>query len=133
MRLDLQSLTVLVDRIADISEPLARTLCWSSVAPDHHPGRRERRVDPRPGRTRLHRGYAGHQNRTWQGFVYLATVIDCCTKECIGYAIADHMGAELVIDALRMAASVSARTKPSSRKAGQTSGPHTSHTERYHR
>ena len=40
---------------------------------------------------------------TWQGFCYLATVIDCCTKECIGYAIADHMRAELVIDALRMA------------------------------
>jgi putative transposase len=41
---------------------------------------------------------------TWEGFSYLATVIDCCTKECIGYAIADHMRAELVIDALRMAA-----------------------------
>jgi putative transposase len=41
---------------------------------------------------------------TWQGFCYLATVIDCCTKECIGYAIADHMRAELVIDGLRMAA-----------------------------
>ncbi|MCA1835829.1 MAG: IS3 family transposase [Actinobacteria bacterium] len=41
---------------------------------------------------------------TWQGFAYLATVLDCCTKECIGYAIADHMRAEHVIDALRMAA-----------------------------
>jgi transposase InsO family protein len=41
---------------------------------------------------------------TWQGFAYVATVIDCCTKECIGYALADHMSAELVIDALRMAA-----------------------------
>jgi transposase InsO family protein len=41
---------------------------------------------------------------TWQGFAYLATVIDCCTKECVGYAIADHMRAELVIEALRMAA-----------------------------
>jgi putative transposase len=41
---------------------------------------------------------------TWQGFAYLATVIDCCTKECIGYAIADHMRTELVTDALRMAA-----------------------------
>jgi transposase InsO family protein len=41
---------------------------------------------------------------TWEGFAYLATVIDCCTKECIGYAIAEHMRAELVTDALRMAA-----------------------------
>lgn len=41
---------------------------------------------------------------TGQGFAYLATVIDCCTKECIGYATAEHMRAELVIDALRMAA-----------------------------
>lgn len=41
---------------------------------------------------------------TWQGFSYLATVIDCHTKACIGYAIADHMRTELVIDALRMAA-----------------------------
>lgn len=40
---------------------------------------------------------------TWEGFAYLATVIDCCTKECIGYAIAEHMRTELVIDALRMA------------------------------
>jgi transposase InsO family protein len=41
---------------------------------------------------------------TWQGFAYLATVLDCCTKECVGHAIVDHMRAELVIDALRMAA-----------------------------
>lgn len=38
------------------------------------------------------------------GWVYLATVIDCCTKACIGYAIADHMRTSLVIDALKMAA-----------------------------
>jgi putative transposase len=41
---------------------------------------------------------------TWQGWLYLATVIDCCTKECIGYALADHLRAELVIDAIQMAA-----------------------------
>ena len=41
---------------------------------------------------------------TWQGWLYLATVIDCHTKACIGYAMADHMRAELVIDALQMAA-----------------------------
>jgi putative transposase len=42
--------------------------------------------------------------RTWEGFLYLATVIDCHTKECIGYAMADHMRTELAIDALDMAA-----------------------------
>lgn len=41
---------------------------------------------------------------TWQGWVYLATVIDCYTKACIGYAMADHLRAELAIDALAMAA-----------------------------
>jgi putative transposase len=41
---------------------------------------------------------------TWEGWLYLATVIDCHTKACIGYAMADHLRAELVTDALRMAA-----------------------------
>ncbi|HEX5908314.1 MAG TPA: IS3 family transposase [Propionibacteriaceae bacterium] len=40
---------------------------------------------------------------TWAGWLYLATVVDCCTKACIGYAMADHMRAELVTDALEMA------------------------------
>ena len=34
----------------------------------------------------------------------MATVIDCHTKACIGYAMAEHMRADLVIDALQMAA-----------------------------
>lgn len=41
---------------------------------------------------------------TWQGWVYLATVIDCFNREVIGYALADHMRAGLVCDALDMAA-----------------------------
>jgi putative transposase len=41
---------------------------------------------------------------TWEGWVYLATVIDCYTKACVGYAMADHLRTELVIDALTMAA-----------------------------
>lgn len=40
---------------------------------------------------------------TWQGWLYLATVIDCFNKEVIGYAMADHMRTELVTDALEMA------------------------------
>ena len=34
----------------------------------------------------------------------MATVIDCHTKACVGYALADHLRADLVIDALQMAA-----------------------------
>ena len=41
---------------------------------------------------------------TWEGFLYLATVIDCHTKACIGYAMADHLRTSLVTDALDMAA-----------------------------
>ncbi|WP_390883424.1 DDE-type integrase/transposase/recombinase [Actinomyces oris] len=26
---------------------------------------------------------------TWAGFVYLATVLDCCTKKVVGYAMAE--------------------------------------------
>ena len=33
--------------------------------------------------------------RTWEGFVYLATVLDCHTKKTIGYAVADHMRTSL--------------------------------------
>jgi putative transposase len=40
---------------------------------------------------------------TWRGWAYLATVIDCHTKACIGWAIADHMRTDLVCDALDMA------------------------------
>jgi putative transposase len=41
---------------------------------------------------------------TGEGWLYLATVIDCHTKSCVGYSMADHLRAELVIDALHMAA-----------------------------
>ena len=41
--------------------------------------------------------------RTWTGFVYLATVLDCCTKKVVGYAMADHMHTPLVCQAIDMA------------------------------
>jgi putative transposase len=42
--------------------------------------------------------------RTWAGWLYLATVIDCFNKEVLGYAMAEHLRTELVTDALDMAA-----------------------------
>jgi transposase InsO family protein len=41
---------------------------------------------------------------TWQGWLYLATVIDCFNKEVIGWSMAEHMRTELVTDALDVAA-----------------------------
>jgi putative transposase len=41
---------------------------------------------------------------TWEGWLYLATVLDCATKKVVGYAMADHMRTSLVSDALKMAA-----------------------------
>ncbi len=37
-------------------------------------------------------------------FLYLATVLDCFSRKVVGWSIADHMRADLVADALRMAA-----------------------------
>ena len=41
--------------------------------------------------------------RTWQGWLYLATLIDCFNREVIGWSMADHLRTELVTDALEMA------------------------------
>ena len=42
--------------------------------------------------------------RTWEGLVYLATVLDCCTKKVVGYAMADNMRTDLICEAIDMAA-----------------------------
>jgi putative transposase len=41
---------------------------------------------------------------TWDGFLYLATVIDCHSKMVIGWSMAGHMRTTLIADALDMAA-----------------------------
>jgi transposase InsO family protein len=40
---------------------------------------------------------------TWEGWSYLATVIDLASRRVVGWALADHMRTELVEDALKMA------------------------------
>ena len=46
---------------------------------------------------------------TWEGWLFLAAVIDACTKRCCGWSMRDDLKAELVVDALGMAAT---RMKP---------------------
>jgi putative transposase len=41
--------------------------------------------------------------RTWEGWLYLASVMDCYSRRIVGWAMADHLHAELVVDALEMA------------------------------
>jgi putative transposase len=41
---------------------------------------------------------------TWQGWAFLATVIDCATRKVIGWAVDDNYRTRLITDAIRMAA-----------------------------
>ncbi|MGY1673858.1 IS3 family transposase, partial [Geodermatophilus sp. SYSU D00710] len=41
--------------------------------------------------------------RSWEGFLYLAVVVDACTRRVVGWAMADHLRTELVLDAVGMA------------------------------
>ncbi|MGK2854914.1 MAG: DDE-type integrase/transposase/recombinase [Microbacteriaceae bacterium] len=41
--------------------------------------------------------------RTWEGWLYLATVIDAHSRRVVGWAIDEHMRTDLVEDALQMA------------------------------
>jgi putative transposase len=49
---------------------------------------------------------------TWQGTLYLASVIDCYSRRVVGWSMRDQMPAELVVDALEMALE---RRRPSGR------------------
>jgi putative transposase len=74
--------------------------------------------------------------RTWQGFVYTATVLDANTKECVGYACAENMRTELVIEALDMAIR-NQRVQPgaifhSDRGSQYTSSEYSHHLKKHH-
>ena len=50
--------------------------------------------------------------RTWEGWLYLAAVQDAYSRMIVGWAMTEHMRAELVVDALQMArASPAARAR----------------------
>ncbi len=42
--------------------------------------------------------------RTWNGFVYLAFILDCYSRMLVGWQLATHLRTDLVLDALEMAA-----------------------------
>jgi putative transposase len=62
----------------------------------------QRDFSPCPGTNRRYAGDITYIS-TWQGWAYLATVIDLASRRVVGWALADHMRTELVEDALSMA------------------------------
>ena len=66
--------------------------------------------------------------RTWEGWLHLATVLVCHTKQVVGYAMADRLRTSLVTDAVRMALTPSgrgcrARGRTGCAGAGRRTGP----------
>ena len=41
--------------------------------------------------------------RSWEGWLYLAVVVDCFSRRVVGWALEDNLRAELVVDALEQA------------------------------
>jgi transposase InsO family protein len=41
--------------------------------------------------------------RTWEGWLYLATLLDCFSRRVVGWAMADHLRTEFPLGALHMA------------------------------
>ena len=82
-----------------------------ALAQDHRP-RSRRPSGPETSsnatsdpRAEMDRRYVGDITyiATWEGWAYLATVIDLASRRVVGWALADHMRTELVEDALKMA------------------------------
>ncbi|WP_435845214.1 IS3 family transposase [Streptomyces lavendulae] len=78
--------------------------------PQPDQGRHQGRPLTRPDRPGLHRRPPGTKIvgdityiPTAEGWLYLASWLDLATREVIGYSMADHHRAELVVDALDMA------------------------------
>jgi putative transposase len=73
-----------------------------------------RRPDARPAPDLVERNFTADQPDrlyvadityvpTWAGFLFLAVVLDACTRRIVGWAMANHLRTELVLDALNMA------------------------------
>ena len=49
--------------------------------------------------------------RTGEGWLYVASSVDVCSRRCVGWAMADHMRDELCTDALRAASATRRRAR----------------------
>ena len=90
-------------RTAKITGKAARRWKKTTVADPAATARADRiRRDFTADATRLNARWCGDITyiSTWEGWLYLATVIDIASRRVVGYAIADHLRTELVTSAL---------------------------------
>jgi putative transposase len=83
--------------------------------------------------------HADQPNRKWvadityvpteEGWLYVAAVLDLCSRRIVGWSMADHMRAELVGDALQMALD---RRRPHLKAASPCGGEPTAETMLFH-
>src|SRR5271163_4036558 len=100
------------DDLAREFEPSGHSIgAWVAQA-DRREGRRDK--DARPAPDPVDRDFAASRaNQLWvaditcvptmAGFIYLAVVPDAWSRKIVGWAMADHRRAELVLDAMEMA------------------------------
>ena len=84
------------------AEPAGQPVSAQSLPPRKRGNRAVQRAHPfrAPGPHLTQRERHHH----WAGFVFLAVVLDVFSRRIVGWAMADHLRTELVLDALNMAA-----------------------------
>src|SRR5205823_14997043 len=58
---------------------------------------------PRPPPSALFPYTTLFRSRTWEGWLYLAVIMDAFSRRVVGWALADHLRTKLATDALQMA------------------------------
>ena len=78
---------------------------WQDDDPDpgDHPGHRPRRAAVQPDKPNVLWVADITYLRTGEGWLYLAAVQDAYSRQIVGWSMATHMRASLVVDALKMA------------------------------
>ena len=66
-------------------------------------GGRSCRREPRQVRPHHGEGQRRSDIPTWAGFLYLAVVLDACSRRIVGWSMATTLATRLVLDALNMA------------------------------
>ena len=93
---------------------LMQAACLQGVSRRKHTRTTIRRSGARPAPDLVNRNFVADRPdqlwvadityvHTWVGFLYLAVVMDAWSRKIVGWAMANHLRTELVIDALQMA------------------------------